>query len=146
MGFDLEVRESAPDASWQGLTNGWAYKFTPVVANALCMNVLDAGTTPTNKLREPYPNPLLLAESSRMHFPLPRDIAVNRVELAVFSVGMNEIYRKDNLPVQLDDVVGAYVAWDVDAGDGVALASGVYFFVLSYEGEKRFGKFAVIAR
>ncbi len=146
VGFELEVRESAPDASWQSLTNGWAYKFTPVLANALCMNVLDAGTTPTNKLREPYPNPLLLAESSRMHFPLPRDIAVNRVELAIFSVGMNEIYRKDNLPVQLDDVIGAYVAWDVDAGDGVALASGVYFFVLSYEGEKRFGKFAVIAR
>ncbi|MCZ7556343.1 MAG: hypothetical protein M5R41_08080 [Bacteroidia bacterium] len=146
VGFTLEVRETAPDASWQSLTNGWAYKFTAATGNALCMHVLDAGATQDDRLREPWPNPLLLAESSRMHFPLPRNLAVNRVELVVYTVGMVELYRKDNLPVQLDDLIGAYVAWDIQAGEGTDLASGVYFYVLSYGSERRSGKFAVIGR
>ncbi len=146
VGYELEVRDNAPDDSWHSLTNGWSYKFASVVPNALCLHVLDAGTLPTDKLREPYPNPLLLAETSRIHFPLPRNIPVNRVELSVYSAGMEQIYHKDDVAVQLDDMIGAYVAWDVATGDAEDLASGVYFYVLSYSGEKRMGKFGVVAR
>ncbi len=146
VGFELDIRENAPDDSWHSLTNGWAYRFTSVVPNALCMHVLDAGTLPTDKLCEPYPNPLLLAETSRIHFPLPRDILVNRVELSVYSASMEQIYTRSDVAVQLDDTIGAYVAWDVATGDAEDLASGVYFYVLSYSGEKRMGKFGVVAR
>jgi hypothetical protein len=145
VGFELDVRETAPDAGWQTLTNGWAYRFSAAVPNALCLSVLDAGAMLTETLREPWPNPLRLHESARIHFPLPRDLKVNRVQLSIFTPAMLQIFQQDDVPVQLDDMTGAYVAWDINAGVK-EVASGVYFYLLNYDGETRLGKFAVIGR
>jgi len=144
--FELEVRETALDASWLTLSNGWAYKFTAAAPNALCLRVLDGGIMITREQRDPFPNPFDPMESSRMHFPLPRDVTVNRADLAVYTVSMDLVASKDNLTVMLLDDLGAAVSWDVMSDDGKPLGTGVYFYVLHYGSETVTGKFAVIAR
>lgn len=142
--YEIEVRDNAPGVEgFQPLSNGWYYRFTAAVSNVLCMQVLDSGAVVTTVERQVFPNPLLLKESSRLHFPLPRNTQSNRAELVIYTTSMNEVYRRADIPVELSDMMGAFVSWDVLA-DGANVGSGVYFYVLTVGGERRVGKFAII--
>ncbi|MFA6233518.1 MAG: hypothetical protein WC824_04925 [Bacteroidota bacterium] len=144
--FELEVRAIDWDNSYTPLGNGWAYKFTAVEANALCLGVLEGGSSSAAERDLPFPNPFNPNEFSRIQFPLPRSITVNRADLYVFSASMNLVARREGQAIELDDNFGAFVGFDGRTESGVSLPSGVYFYIIKYGSASKTGKFAVVKR
>jgi hypothetical protein len=144
--YQLEIRAIGADASFTPLNNGWAYRFTAAEPNALCLLVLEGGASGIVERDLPFPNPFNPNEFSRMQFPVPRDVPVNRADLYVFSVSMNRVALRESQPIELDDALGAFVGYDATTDAGEKLPSGVYFYHLKYGSETRTGKFAVVQR
>jgi hypothetical protein len=144
--YDLEVRRSGYDESFTRLSNGWAYKFSAAKENALCVSLLDGGSAAVVERTAPFPNPFNPNEFSRMRFPVPRNIPVNRADLYIYSVSMDLLRRDENAAIELDDESGAFVGWDGRGDDGDFLGSGVYIYTLRYSGGSITGKFAVVVR
>ena len=145
VGFQLEVRKDQAEG-WTPLDNGWAYRFTADAPNALCLIVLEGGTSGTVVRDLPFPNPFNPAEFSRLYIPLPRNVAVNRADLYVYTVSMDLVARRESQPIELDNTLGAFVGYDVRSDAGEVLPSGVYFYHLRYGNEKETGKFAVVRK
>lgn len=144
--FELEVRALGWDNSYAPLGNGWAYRFTVVEANALCLGVLEGGSSSAAERDLPFPNPFNPNEFSRIQFPLPRSITVNRADLYVFSASMNLVARREGQAIELNDDFGAFVGFDARTESGVSLPSGVYFYIIKYGSASKTGKFAVVKR
>jgi hypothetical protein len=144
--YELEVRSTGWNDDYTPLNNGWAYRFTVGEANALCLAVLEGGSSSAVERELPFPNPYHPDAFSRMQFPVPRNVTVNRADLYVYSSSMNLIARRESQPIELDDNYGAFVAYDVRTDTGAELPSGVYFYFMKYGGETKTGKFAVVRR
>ncbi|MBR9975869.1 MAG: hypothetical protein KFF77_09840 [Bacteroidetes bacterium] len=146
VGYDLEVRANAADQAFTPLNNGWSYRLTADEPNALCLKVLEGGASGVVERDVPFPNPFNPAEFSRLHFPLPRDVVVNRADLYVYTVSMDLVSRREAMPIELDNTLGAFVGYDVRSDAGQILPSGVYFYHLRYGDEEITGKFAVLRK
>ncbi|MCB2204978.1 hypothetical protein KQI65_09535 [bacterium] len=144
--YELIVRRAGYDDSYTKLSNGWAYRFNVARENALCVSLVDGGTAAVVERTAPFPNPFNPREFSRMSFPLPRNIPVNRANLYIYSVSMNLLVRKENVAIELDDNTGVFVGWDGRSDNGEFLGSGVYIYMLTYQGGSETGKFAVVTR
>ncbi len=144
--YEMEVRASGWDNSFTPLNNGWAYRFTAGEANALCLAILEGGSSSAVERDLPFPNPFNPSEFSRMQIPVPRNTSVNRADLYIYSASMNMIARRESQPIELDDNYGAFVGFDVRTDTGAELPSGVYFYFLKYGRETKTGKFAVVKR
>ncbi|MFZ1728842.1 MAG: T9SS type A sorting domain-containing protein [Bacteroidota bacterium] len=144
--FELEVRASGWDDTFTPLGNGWAYHFSAEEANALCISVLEGGSSSAVERDLPFPNPFNPNEFSRMQFPLPRNIVENRADLYIYSVSMNLVASREGQPIELDNSFGAFVGYDARTESGNTIPSGVYFYVIKYGKESKTGKFAVIKR
>lgn len=144
VGFELEVVASGADEHHTALNNGWAYRFSPNQANVLCLTVLEGGSSAMVHRDLPFPNPFRTREFSRLHFPLPRNVASNRADLTIYSVSMDLVARREGLPVELDDTLGAFVGFNGKNDQGGTLPSGVYFYHLRYGDDTKTGKFLVV--
>ena len=144
VGFELEVVTTGADEHHTALNNGWAYRFTAAEPNALCLTVLEGGSSAVVNRDLPFPNPFRTREFSRLHFPLPRDVSSNRADLYIYSVGMDLVARRESQPVELDDTLGAFVGFNGKSDQGKTLPTGVYFYHLRYGDEKKTGKFLVV--
>lgn len=144
--YDLEVRGDQANPEFTALENGWSYRFTVDEPNLLCLKVVEGGTSGTVERDLPFPNPFNPAEFSRLHFPLPRNVVVNRADLYVYTASMDLVSRRESQPIELDNTLGAFVGYDVRSDAGQILPSGVYFYHLRYGDEKITGKFAVLRK
>lgn len=144
VGFQLEIRALGADNTFTNLNNGWAYRFTADATNALCLAVLEGGASGAVERDLPFPNPFNAREFSRIHFPLPRSVSVNRADLYIFTVSMDLVARREAQAIELDDALGAFVGFDAKSDEGEELPSGVYFYHLKYGSETKTGKFAVV--
>jgi hypothetical protein len=144
--YDLEVRRSGYDDEYTQLSNGWAYKFSAATANALCVSLLEGGTAAIVERTAPFPNPFNPREFSRMQFPMPRTLAVNRADLYIYAISMDRMLGREGVAIELDDETGAFVGWDGRGDDGEFLPSGVYLYVINYQGGTVKGKFAVVVK
>ncbi|MFA6234825.1 MAG: MXAN_6640 family putative metalloprotease [Bacteroidota bacterium] len=144
--FELDVRSAGWDENFTNLDNGWAYRFHADVQNALCISLVEGGNTPIVDRDLPFPNPFDPAEFSRICFPLPRNVSVNRADLYIYSASMDLISSRDSQTIELDNIAGAFVVFDGKNASGTPIPSGVYFYHLRFGNETRTGKFAVVKK
>lgn len=144
--FELDVRADQADPAYTPLENGWSYRFSVDEPNLLCLKVVEGGTSGIVERDLPFPNPFNPAEFSRLYLPIPRDVTVNRADLYVYTASMDLVSRRESLPIELDNTLGAFVGYDVRSEAGDILPTGVYFYHLRYGGETVTGKFAVVRK
>ncbi|MBE0643149.1 MAG: hypothetical protein IH600_03630 [Bacteroidetes bacterium] len=143
-GFRLRVRTAGADGDWRALDNGWSYRMES--DHDFCIRVLEGGAATTADRDLPFPNPFLPDGISRVYFPLPRSITVNRGTLRIFSASMDLVTAEEDLPIQVDALTGVTVSWDGRAANGAMAPSGVYFYSVHWNGGEKTGKFALIRR
>ena len=143
--YAVDVRRGDEDG-YTPLSNGWSYRFSATKENALCISLLEGGTAAAVERTAPFPNPFNPREFSRMQFPVPRNLTVNRVDLLIYSASMDLMRRQESTAVELGDDVGAFVAWDGRGDNGNFLSSGIYIYYIKYNGGSITGKFAVVVR
>jgi hypothetical protein len=88
-----------------------------------------------------YPNPY--NGNSALHFNLP-PVQSSDAILSVFSASMDRIYSSDIAISSISSV--PVISWDGKISDGGRLSSGIYIYIISVDGKKYTGKFAVVRK
>ena len=90
-----------------------------------------------------FPNPYQAREGRLLWFRLPSPPQATRAMLSVFSSGMRRVFSGE-LPVLAFRPQEPALSWDGRTDAGEAIATGVYFFVISVDDKEFIGKFSAI--
>jgi hypothetical protein len=88
-----------------------------------------------------YPNPFRVDGRKRLTLPTGMSMAAS-VKVYVYSSGLDLVYASTEHPVEL--LGENVVQWDGRDANGELVRSGIYFYLVSIEGRKYTGKFAVV--